>query len=56
MRAFELISRLTKLAAEHGDMPVLIDKCGLHYIGEVDVDTEDTGIIIWPEYEGENNA
>lgn len=36
---------------DHGDMEVLIDPClgtgTLHAIDDVDVDTDETGLIIW---------
>lgn len=49
MRASEVISRLQFLQKEHGDMEVYLDvsEDGLLLIGEIDVDAEDTGIIIW---------
>ena len=47
MKVFELIVRLQRLMAEHGDLDVLIDHKGLHHIEEADVDVEDTGIILW---------
>lgn len=50
MKAKELIERLQHLVKEHGDQDVFLDVTsdGLIEIGEVDVDTEDTGIIVWP--------
>lgn len=49
MKATQLIERLQHLVKQHGDMDVLLDvDChGPHQIGEVDVDTDDTGIMIW---------
>jgi hypothetical protein len=49
MTGSELAKRLLDLVAEHGDMEVFLDinVYGLRQIGEVDVDAEDTGIIIW---------
>lgn len=49
MKASELIERLKYLVKEHGDSEVLLDVSahGLKAIEEVDVDAEDTGIIIW---------
>ena len=49
VRASEVISRLQFLQKEHGDMEVYLDvnEDGLLLIGEIDVDAEDTGIIIW---------
>lgn len=51
MKAKELIERLQHLVKEHGDQNVFIDvnAHGLNEIGEVDVDAEDTGIILWPD-------
>lgn len=50
MKASELIERVTALKQEHGDMEVFLDVSadGLLDLGEIDVDAEDTGIIIWP--------
>lgn len=56
MKASEVIFRLAQLITEHGDLDVLIDAGGLLLIDEIDVDTEDTGIIIWPVYQGEEAA
>jgi hypothetical protein len=49
MKASDLISRLQHLVKQHGDSDVLLDvDChGPHQIGEVDVDADDTGIMIW---------
>ncbi len=49
MRASILISRLQYLIKIHGDQETLLDvgPDGVLTIGEVDVDAEDTGIIIW---------
>lgn len=52
MRASILISRLNHLIRCHGDQEVLLDlgnQVGLREIAEVDVDAEDTGIIVWPQ-------
>lgn len=48
MRVGALIERLKFLQKEHGEIDVLLDVSGdgLIEIGEVDVDAEDTGIII----------
>lgn len=49
MKASALIARLVEPHAAHGDLEVYLDVCneGLIEVGEVDVDAEDTGIIIW---------
>lgn len=49
-----LISRLEFLVKNHGDQDVHLDvgPDGLLPIDEVDVDAEDTGIIIWSREEG----
>lgn len=49
MKASDLIERLKELQELHGDLDVFLDVAsdGLIEIGEVDVDVEDTGIIIW---------
>jgi hypothetical protein len=49
LRATELIDRLEELKEIHGDLEIFLDISveGLIAIGEVDVDTDDTGIIIW---------
>lgn len=51
MKASKLIRRLQYLVKEHGDMHVMmdVDVTGPHQIGEVDVDTDDTGIMLWKE-------
>jgi hypothetical protein len=51
VKATDLISRLQHLVKQHGDLDVLLDTdcLGPHRIGEVDVDTDDTGIMIWAE-------
>lgn len=51
MKVSELIARLQELHGEYGDMTVFLDVCsdGLLEIDQVDVDTEDTGIMIWAE-------
>jgi len=51
MKASALITRLQHLIKQHGDMPVFLDVCsyGVLEIDQVDVDTEDTGIMIWAE-------
>ena len=53
MKVGVLIDRLRHLQKEHGEMSVLLDVCndGLIEIGEVDVDRDDTGIIIWKREE-----
>lgn len=55
MKASQVIARLQDLQAIHGDMDVLVDPStllgGPFDIDEIDVDTEDTGIIIWPRGE-----
>lgn len=53
MRVGALIERLQFLQREHGEMDVLLDVTsdGLIEIGEVDVDLDDTGIIIWRKEE-----
>lgn len=57
MHATELISRLQHLVKHHGDMRVVLDvwQTGLNLIEEVDVDVDDTGIMIWgtPKHEDE---
>lgn len=47
MKASELIKTLQYLINMHGDKDVIVDHDGLHHVDEVDVDTDDTGIIIW---------
>lgn len=49
MRAGVLIARLQHLVKVHGDVSVFmdVDLGGLREIGEIDVDAEDTGIILW---------
>lgn len=50
MKVSALIDRLIHLRREHGELEVFLD-CrpdSLLAIGEVDVDAEDTGVIIWP--------
>lgn len=49
MRASVLISRLKHLINVHGDLKVYMDvnADGLIKIGEVDVDADDTGIMLW---------
>lgn len=51
MKVSELITRLQDLHSEYGDMDVFLDVCsdGLLDIDQIDVDTEDTGIMIWAE-------
>lgn len=58
MRVGALIERLQFLQKEHGEMDVLLDVSGdgLIEIGEIDVDMEDTGIIIWRKDEDENES
>lgn len=54
MKASALISRLNHLVKTHGDSEVFMDvnSHGLIPIGEVDVDADDTGIMLWaPESE-----
>ena len=55
MRASTVIARLQHLVKEHGDVSVFMDTDphGLHPITEIDVDAEDTGIIL---YTGEVGA
>lgn len=55
MRVGALIERLQFLQKQHGEMDVLLDvsEDGLIEIGEVDVDMDDTGIIIWRKDEDE---
>ncbi|WP_298437981.1 hypothetical protein [Geobacter sp.] len=57
MKVSELIDRLAYLRANHGEMEVFLDVSvhGLLEIGEIDVDVDDTGIIIWPQ-RGEEEA
>lgn len=54
MKATDLILRLQHLVKQHGNMDVFLDVCsdGLLQIDQVDVDTEDTGIMIWAEVKG----
>ena len=49
MKASKLIIRLQHLIKTEGDLDVMLDTNaeGLQEIGEIDVDAEDTGIIIW---------
>ena len=49
MKASDLIRRLLELHDNYGDLDVYLDVSteGLIEIGEVDVDAEDSGIIIW---------
>jgi len=50
VRVSALIEELTALQADFGDMQVYMDvtcSAGLLDIGEVGVDVEDTGIILW---------
>jgi hypothetical protein len=49
VRVSDLIERLTELRDIHGEQQVFLDvsQDGLIEIGEVDVDADDTGIIIW---------
>jgi len=49
MKATDLISRLQHLVKQCGDQAVYLDvwASGLLEIGEVDVDMDDTGIVIW---------
>jgi hypothetical protein len=50
MNVSALIAELTKLQADFGDMTVYLDvtcEIGLLDIGEVGVDVDDTGIILW---------
>lgn len=49
MKATDLIERLRHLVKQHGDMNIIIDVWmpGLNEVDEVDVDTEDSGIMIW---------
>ncbi|MBV5328520.1 MAG: hypothetical protein JZU65_12945 [Chlorobium sp.] len=51
MRLVAMIERLQELHKEHGDWDVYldVDANGLIEIGEIGVDTDDTGIIIWRE-------
>ena len=51
MKTLEVIARLVELENEKPGMDVLIDKGGLFHIDEIGVDTNDTGIILWPEKE-----
>jgi hypothetical protein len=51
MMARELIEKLQTIVADHGDDEVFLDTgpdC-LFGVGEVDVDTDGVGIIIWKE-------
>ena len=50
MKTLEVIARLVELENKHPDMDVLIDAGGLLQIDEIDVDAEDSGVIIWPVY------
>lgn len=49
MKASQIIERMKYLIKEHGDQEVLLDVSahGLKVVDEIDVDAEDTGIIIW---------
>lgn len=51
MKVSKLIQRMQYLQKQYGDMHVFLDVCsdGLLEIDQVDVDTEDTGIMIWAE-------
>ena len=53
MKSSEVRARLLELEMQHGDMDVLVDCLQLMPVDEIDVDTVDTGIIIWPVYEAE---
>jgi hypothetical protein len=58
MRATEIIDQLTHLIDLHGDQEVYLDVSpdGLLEIGEIDVDADDTGIIVWPAGDGREAA
>jgi ActR/RegA family two-component response regulator len=49
MKISELITILRQRQVDHGDLDVYIDSDieGLRQIEEVDVDADDTGLIIW---------
>lgn len=51
MKAKAMITRLTELLEQHGDHDVLIDVRGqgLIPIGEIDLDVEENGFILWEE-------
>jgi len=51
MTVTELIDRLTELRDDNGDQEVLMDTgpVELFVIGEVDMDADGNGIIIWKE-------
>lgn len=54
MLASTMISRLQELVAESGDREVFLDvgPDGLLEVGEIGIDMDDTGIIVWaPEDE-----
>ena len=53
MKASEVIDRLTWLIKEHGDRDVFLDVSsdGLIEPGEIDMDADDTGIMIWRKEE-----
>jgi len=50
MRATEAVDILTALIDIHGDQEMYLDVSahGLLDVGEIDVDTDGSGIIIWP--------
>lgn len=55
MLASMVVSRMQHLIKCHGDREVFLDvgPNGLLSIGEIDVDTEDIGVIVWPKGAGE---
>jgi hypothetical protein len=58
MKASDLIIRLQHLIKEYGDQEVFIDvseSLGLLPIGDVDIDLDYTGFIIWPPESDENH-
>lgn len=51
MKATDLIVRLQHLVKQHGDREIFLDvsEHGLRQIEEIDIDVDDTGIMIWAE-------
>jgi len=49
MRAKAVAERILELVERHGDRELFLDvgPDGLIAVGDIDVDTEDTGIIVW---------
>ena len=53
MTATKVIDRLTELRTLHGDLEVLMDvgDTDLIPIGEIDLDADDNGFILWKRVE-----